>query len=261
MANAWLTAVSNMFDWATKEDHPDPLTDNSVPILEANPCDGVKRLKVPKPADPDEESGHPTFTAEDLGKFEATYPEGTLERKAYAVFLYTGFRVGDAARVGPQHVQKDGTIRIKANAISCRSDAAGLYAARALSLSPSHPLAFEAHLGLGVLAEIEERWTMQPPVRRADSGQARIWLRLSPARHCARARRARGRCWLRHPSRTRTGARLPLAHVRRISAAARNPSQDAGRLPRARPAGVSEAGSAPLRAPFREGQRTSISVG
>ncbi len=46
----------------------------------------------------------------------------------------------------------------QANAISCRPDAAGAYAARALSLSPSHPLAFEAHLGLAVRAEIEERW-------------------------------------------------------------------------------------------------------
>lgn len=46
----------------------------------------------------------------------------------------------------------------QANAISCRADAAGAYAARALSLSPSHPLAFEAHLGLGVRAQIEERW-------------------------------------------------------------------------------------------------------
>jgi adenylate cyclase len=46
----------------------------------------------------------------------------------------------------------------QANAISCRPDAAGVYAARALALSPTHPLAFEAHLGLGLRAEIEERW-------------------------------------------------------------------------------------------------------
>ena len=46
----------------------------------------------------------------------------------------------------------------QANAISCRADAADAYAARALGLSPSHPLAFEAHLGLGVCAEIGERW-------------------------------------------------------------------------------------------------------
>src|SRR5208282_5335569 len=46
----------------------------------------------------------------------------------------------------------------QANAISCRPDAAGVYAARALTLSPAHPLAFEAHLGLGLCAEFEERW-------------------------------------------------------------------------------------------------------
>ena len=150
MANAWLTAVSNMFDWATKEDHPDPLTGNSVPILEANPCDEVKRLKVPKPADPDEESGHPTFTAEDLGKFEATYPEGTLERKAYAVFLYTGFRVGDAARVGPstsRRTARSGSRPTPSYAAPMQQ--APMRASAQPYTSPSYPLAFEAHLGLG----------------------------------------------------------------------------------------------------------------
>jgi len=55
-----------MFDWATRECLPDPLTGESKPILEANPCEGVKRVPVPKGDDPDEESGHPTFTDEDL---------------------------------------------------------------------------------------------------------------------------------------------------------------------------------------------------
>jgi hypothetical protein len=113
MANAWLTTVSNMFDWATKEDQPDPLTGKSVPILEENPCALVKRFQAPKKDDLDEESGHPTFSDKDLATFEAAYPEGTLERRAYATFLYTGFRVGDGARVGRQHVQRDGTIKIK----------------------------------------------------------------------------------------------------------------------------------------------------
>jgi|SRR5579871_136459 len=44
------------------------------------------------------------------------------------------------------------------NAISGRFEAAGVYGARALTLSPSHPLAFEAHLGLHVRAEVEERF-------------------------------------------------------------------------------------------------------
>jgi integrase len=113
MAGAWLTTVSNMFAWATSECLSDPLTGEAKPILGENPCEGVKRVPIPRSADPDEETGHPTFSDEDLVKFEAAYPLGTLERRVYAVLLYTGFRVGDAARVGRQHVQKDGTIKIR----------------------------------------------------------------------------------------------------------------------------------------------------
>jgi integrase len=46
-------------------------------------------------------------------RFEAAYPEGTRERRAYAVLLYTGLRVGDAARLGRQHLQEDGTIKLR----------------------------------------------------------------------------------------------------------------------------------------------------
>ena len=105
--------VSNLFAWATRECLPDPLTCEAKPILEANPCEGVKRLAVPRSADPDEEAGHPTFSDEDLARFEAAYPEGTRERLAYSVLLFTGLRVGDAARLGRQHLQKDGTIKLR----------------------------------------------------------------------------------------------------------------------------------------------------
>jgi integrase len=113
MANVWLTAVSNVFAWATRECLPDPRTGESKPILEENPCEGVKRVSIPRPDDPDEETGHPNFSDEDLARFETAYPLGTRERLVYAVLLYTGVRVGDAARLGRQHVQKDGTIRIR----------------------------------------------------------------------------------------------------------------------------------------------------
>jgi adenylate cyclase len=65
--------------------------------------------------------------------------------------------IGRAAELNPASATV-AYLGAQANAISCRADAAGAYAARALSLSPCHPLAFEAHLGLGVRAEIEERW-------------------------------------------------------------------------------------------------------
>jgi integrase len=38
---------------------------------------------------------------------------GTRERLVYSGFLYTGLRVGDLARLGRQHVQKDGTLQLR----------------------------------------------------------------------------------------------------------------------------------------------------
>jgi integrase len=76
------------------------------------PVVGIKRLKASK-AGPDEEEGHQTWSDEDLAKFEAAYPVGTFERRVYAVLLYTGLRIGDAARLGRQHIQKDGSLQIR----------------------------------------------------------------------------------------------------------------------------------------------------
>jgi integrase len=113
MANAWLTTVSNMFEWATQEHLTDPETGKSAPILAANPCEFVKRFPAPRRDDLDgEEDGHPTFTDGDLDAFEAAYSHGGHERLIYEVLLCTGLRVGDAARVGRQHV-KDDVLRIK----------------------------------------------------------------------------------------------------------------------------------------------------
>jgi integrase len=114
MANAWLTTVSNMFDWATKEHIMDPETGKSAPILAENPCAFVKRFQAPKKGadDLDDEDGHQTFTDADLDAFEAAYPHGSYERLIYEVLLCTGLRVGDAARAGRQHV-KDDVLRLK----------------------------------------------------------------------------------------------------------------------------------------------------
>jgi integrase len=114
MANAWLTTVSNMFDWATKEQMTDPATGKSAAILEEDPCEFVKRFQAPKKGadDLDEEDGHQTFTEADLVAFEAAYPHGGHERLIYEVLLCTGLRVGDAARAGRQHV-KDDVLRLR----------------------------------------------------------------------------------------------------------------------------------------------------
>jgi integrase len=75
----------------------------------------VKGLKAPKASDddPEAEDGHITWSDEELARFEQAYPVATRERLAYSVFLYTGLRLTDAARLGKQHLQKDGTIKIK----------------------------------------------------------------------------------------------------------------------------------------------------
>ena len=112
MANAWLGTVSGMFDWAMQE-QTDPATGRPF-RLDSNPCEFVKRFPPPKKDDLDDEGedGHPTWSDEDLDAFEAAYPHGTRQRLIYEVLLCTGLRVGDAARVGRQHV-KDGVVRLK----------------------------------------------------------------------------------------------------------------------------------------------------
>jgi integrase len=101
MANLTLNTLRTMLAWAIETKHVDE-----------NPAAAVRYLKTVR-ANPDDEIGHKTWSEADLAQFEATYPIGTRERLAYSVFLYTGLRVGDAARLGRQHVQKDGTIQIR----------------------------------------------------------------------------------------------------------------------------------------------------
>jgi integrase len=113
MAGAWLYAVKAMFDWATREYMADPATGELKPILADNPCLGVRLPRARKPADPDEETGHPEFSDDDLDAFEAAYPLGTLERRVYEAIFCSGLRVGDAARFSRQHVMKDGSVRLK----------------------------------------------------------------------------------------------------------------------------------------------------
>ena len=101
MANLTLNTLRTLFTWAIEAKH-----------VEENPAAAVRYLK-PVRANPDDELGHKTWTEADLAQFEATYPLGGWKRLAYSVILYTGLRVGDAARLGRQHVQKDGTIQIR----------------------------------------------------------------------------------------------------------------------------------------------------
>jgi integrase len=52
-----------------------------------------------------------TWTEQEIAQFEASYPVGSRERLALALMLYTGQRISDAVRMGPQHI-KDGILHI-----------------------------------------------------------------------------------------------------------------------------------------------------
>lgn len=92
-ARHFLDTMRGLFRFAVKSKH-----------IEKDPTEGVK-AKKPKTA------GFPVWTDDDILAFEKRWPVGTRERVMFDIFLYTGLRRGDAARLGKQHV-KDGIITI-----------------------------------------------------------------------------------------------------------------------------------------------------
>lgn len=95
-ANKFVIAVRKLFDFAV-----------SRGLVRKNPATGIKALPLPN-----RETGFHTWTEGEIAAYEARWPLGTRQRLALAIFLYAGLRVGDAARLGRQHV-KDGTLTIR----------------------------------------------------------------------------------------------------------------------------------------------------
>jgi integrase len=88
-ANNFLTTMRVFFDWLKDNKH-----------VRTNPCDGLS-VKKPKTR------GFLEWSYEDILKYEERWPLGTRERVMLDVYMYTGLRRGDAARVGPGHVHND----------------------------------------------------------------------------------------------------------------------------------------------------------
>lgn len=51
--------------------------------------------------------GYRTWTDDDIAKFRAYWAEGTPQRIAFEILLYTGVRRSDAVKIGRQHIQGD----------------------------------------------------------------------------------------------------------------------------------------------------------
>lgn len=94
MARHFVEAMRGLFRWAVDADH----------VAE----DPTRDVKVSKP----KTEGHHTWTDEECDRFEARWPIGTRERLAFDILLFTGFRRGDAAAFGRQHV-RNGVITIR----------------------------------------------------------------------------------------------------------------------------------------------------
>lgn len=92
-ARHFVDTLHGMFKWAVKAQH-----------IAADPTVG---RGVPKP----KTKGFPVWTEEELERFEHRWPRGTRERVMFDVFVYTGLRRGDAARLGKQHI-RHGVITI-----------------------------------------------------------------------------------------------------------------------------------------------------
>lgn len=94
MARHFVETMRGLFRWAVDVEHVDE--------------DPTRDVKIVKP----KTQGHHTWTDEECDRFEARWPIGTRERLAFDILLYTGFRRGDAAIFGKQHV-RNGIITLR----------------------------------------------------------------------------------------------------------------------------------------------------
>jgi integrase len=92
-ANSWVKALRAVFSWACLPEYGH---------ASRNPAKDVGYLKSNNP------DGHRTWTEDDVGRFEAYHPIGTKARLALDLFLYTGVRISDVVRLGPQMERHDG---------------------------------------------------------------------------------------------------------------------------------------------------------
>ena len=73
-------------------------------IIAADPSEGVRR-----PA-PVRHQGHPAWTSDHIATFRAAWPIGSPQRALMELLHWTGARISDAVRIGPQHVGRDGVL-------------------------------------------------------------------------------------------------------------------------------------------------------
>lgn len=70
--------------------------------------DPTAGLKVTMPRR--KKDGHPCWSRDDIAAFRAAYPIGTTARAVMEIAYWTGARISDVVKIGPQHVGRDGVL-------------------------------------------------------------------------------------------------------------------------------------------------------
>lgn len=91
-ANRWLQLLRQLLDFAIDEE-----------LIDSNPARLVKKFR--------EGPGHEPWPEDEISKFESRWPVGTKERLAFDLFLFTGQRIGDVARMKRSDI-RDNAIRV-----------------------------------------------------------------------------------------------------------------------------------------------------
>lgn len=92
-ARHFIETMRGLFRWALDAE-----------LVDADP---TRDVAAPKKST----EGHHVWTDDEIARYETKWPVGTRERLALDILIYTGFRRGDAVRLGRQHV-KNGIIRL-----------------------------------------------------------------------------------------------------------------------------------------------------
>jgi hypothetical protein len=179
-ANNFIKTMRGLFRWAIDVEH-----------AKLDPTHDVKLWNV-------KTEGFHVWTDDELSQFEKRWPEGTRERLAFDLLLYTGLRRGDAVRLGRQHV-KEGAFKIKTEKNGVVVEAPILPAlARSIETAPTGDLAFiVGERGRPMAKESFGNWFRE--VCEAAKVPAPLMAYARPARP-ARQRTARPRQSLKHCS-------------------------------------------------------------
>lgn len=74
--------------------------------------DPARGVRLPRLAKAKGRVGHRRWTAEEITRFRARWPIGSVPRAMMELMLWTGARISDAVRIGPQHVDDGGVLVI-----------------------------------------------------------------------------------------------------------------------------------------------------